>query len=241
MHRADFSRIIKKRRASLGISQVDMASILDISYRHYQDIEAGKINLRLDTIVKISDKLDLHLCFQNNRIHEGMKSGEIPDINKTGEIANQLEVGFAIFNSNKTYFYINDFLAQINGMKAEDHIGKSVYDMVPELAIEVEKSIDKCITTNEVITIESEGVIPRDLFETKYKVVFLPYNDDKVIVLVRDITLHQLSHDHFKELAAKLNLRISIPSMESPLRKIDRDAAIGNFNYLKTLLMQLYN
>lgn len=241
MHRADFSRIIKKRRANLGISQVDMASMLDISYRHYQDIETGKINLRLDTIVKISDKLDIHLCFQNNRIHEGMKSGDIPDLQETGKIASELEVGFTILNANKTYFYINDFLAQINGLLPEQHIGKSIYDIIPDLAVDIEKTIDECLAKNELRTIEASGVIPRDLFETKYKVVFMPYNDDKVIVLVKDLTLHQMSHNHFKELAARLNLRISIPSMESPLRKFDRDAALGNFNYLKTLLMQLYN
>jgi transcriptional regulator with XRE-family HTH domain len=241
MHRADFSRIIKKRRALLGISQVDMASMLDISYRHYQDIETGKINLRLDTIVKISDKLDIHLCIQNNRIHEGIKSGDIPDFHETGDIASELEVGFAILNSNKTYFYINDFLAQINGLSPENHVGKSIYDIVPDLAVDIEKSIDDCLSNRRIITIEVSGVIPRDLFETKYKVVFMPYNEDKMIILVKDLTLHHLSHHHFKELSTKLNLRISVPSMESPLRKFDRDAAIGNFNFLKTLLMKLYN
>lgn len=241
MHRADFSRIIKKRRASLGISQVDMASMLDISYRHYQDIETGKINLRLDTIVKISDKLDIHLCIQNNRIHEGVAPGEIPDFHETGNIATELEVGFSILNSNKTYFYINDFLAQINGLSPDSHVGKSIYDIIPDLAVDIEKSIDLCLKKKKIITIEASGVIPRDLFETKYKVVFIPYNDDKIIVLVKDLTLHQMSHNHFKELSTKLNLRISVPSMESPLRKFDRDAAIGNFNYLMTLLMKLYN
>jgi len=240
VHRLDFSRLIKRRRAELKISQIDMASMLEISYRHFQDIEAGKINLRLDTIVKISEKLNLHLCIENNRIREGLPEGNLPSLQEFGNLASELEIGIAIINHDNTYFYANSFLAQINGISADDHIGKSISQVVPEMAVKLEKAMAQTLKNQEIQIHEVSGLIPRDLFQTSYKIALLPYSADKVIAFINDISLLQNAHDNFKELSTKLNLRISIPSMNSPLKKIDRDAALGNYNYLKSLLLQFY-
>lgn len=240
MYRTDFSRIIKAKRSELKIGQVDMAALLDISYRHYQDIETGKINLRLDTIVKISEKLNIHFCIQNGRIHEGLKSGEMTDLQLINQVSTQMEIGVAIFNKDTSYFFINDFLAQINSVPPKNHSGKKISDIVPEIAVKLELSIHKCINDKEVIFKEISGLIPRDLFETHYQVAMIPYDEDKVLMLVKDRTIYKAAHESFKELSTKLKLQISIPSMEIPLRKMDRDAAIGNWDFLKTLIMQLY-
>ncbi|HAG90315.1 MAG TPA: hypothetical protein DCL41_00495 [Bdellovibrionales bacterium] len=39
----------------MGLSQVNAAHQMKIDYRHYQNIEGGKINLRLDTFLKLID------------------------------------------------------------------------------------------------------------------------------------------------------------------------------------------
>lgn len=51
----DFGMQLKKRRKGMGLSQVNAAHQMKIDYRHYQNIEGGKINLRLDTFLKLID------------------------------------------------------------------------------------------------------------------------------------------------------------------------------------------
>lgn len=56
----DFGQQLKKRRKSMGLSQVNAAHQMKIDYRHYQNIEGGKINLRLDTFLKLIDFYQLN-------------------------------------------------------------------------------------------------------------------------------------------------------------------------------------
>ena len=47
-------------------------------------------------------------------------------------------VGMCVLDRDLRFFRINERLAEINGIPAADHIGKSRRDMVPTLADEVE-------------------------------------------------------------------------------------------------------
>lgn len=49
----EFGRTLKRTRKDMGLSQVNAAQNMHIDYRHYQNIEGGKINLRLDTLIKL--------------------------------------------------------------------------------------------------------------------------------------------------------------------------------------------
>lgn len=49
----NFGRSLKEARRQMGLSQVAAAEKMQIDYRHYQNIEGGKINLRLDTMIKL--------------------------------------------------------------------------------------------------------------------------------------------------------------------------------------------
>jgi transcriptional regulator with XRE-family HTH domain len=49
----EFGRALKTTRKQMGLSQVTAAQNMRIDYRHYQNIEGGKINLRLDTLIKL--------------------------------------------------------------------------------------------------------------------------------------------------------------------------------------------
>ena len=49
----EFGKLLKKTRKSMGLSQVNASAEMRIDYRHYQNIEGGKINLRLDTMMKL--------------------------------------------------------------------------------------------------------------------------------------------------------------------------------------------
>lgn len=49
----EFGKTLKTTRKQMGLSQVTAAQNMRIDYRHYQNIEGGKINLRLDTLMKL--------------------------------------------------------------------------------------------------------------------------------------------------------------------------------------------
>ena len=49
----EFGKSLKAARKSMGLSQVAAAQSMHIDYRHYQNVEGGKINLRLDTLIKL--------------------------------------------------------------------------------------------------------------------------------------------------------------------------------------------
>ncbi len=47
-------RNLKAARAKSGMKQVDVSLFSGLSYRHYQSIEAGKVNVTLETLFRLS-------------------------------------------------------------------------------------------------------------------------------------------------------------------------------------------
>ncbi len=60
----DFAKIIKERRVVLGISQVDLAEIAEVGIATVKDIERGKGNPSLSTLVKIADVLGMEIVLK---------------------------------------------------------------------------------------------------------------------------------------------------------------------------------
>ena len=51
----ELSGRLKQLRQEKGMTQKDMAQLLEKTERHYQDIEAGKINVPALVLVKLAD------------------------------------------------------------------------------------------------------------------------------------------------------------------------------------------
>jgi DNA-binding XRE family transcriptional regulator len=45
---------IRDGRAQKGLRQTDVAEMVGLNYRHYQRIEAGTVNLKLETLYRLS-------------------------------------------------------------------------------------------------------------------------------------------------------------------------------------------
>lgn len=76
-------------------------------------------------------------------------------------IYNSAPIGLCVFDSDLRYVRINNRLAEINGISAEEHIGKTVGEIVPDLedqAIAVAQEIFE--TGNTVLGREFNGVTP---------------------------------------------------------------------------------
>lgn len=60
-------------------------------------------------------------------------------------------VGLAVLDLDLRFVRINRLLADINGLPVEDHIGKSIHDVIPELAPAAELRIRQVMTTGAPI------------------------------------------------------------------------------------------
>ena len=56
-----FSDIIYQKRISIQMTQKTVAELSDISTRHYQDVEMGRVNPPLSVAIRIASVLDVGL------------------------------------------------------------------------------------------------------------------------------------------------------------------------------------
>ena len=59
----DFANRLKELRKSKKLKQTDMANLLNITVRHYQDIEYGKINIPTLTLITLADYFGVSLDY----------------------------------------------------------------------------------------------------------------------------------------------------------------------------------
>ena len=57
-----FSDIIYQKRISIQMTQKTVAELSDISTRHYQDVEMGRVNPSLSVAIRIAAVLDVGLA-----------------------------------------------------------------------------------------------------------------------------------------------------------------------------------
>lgn len=72
-------------------------------------------------------------------------------------------IGLAVLDQELRFIRINERLAEINGVSVEDHLGRTVRDIVPYLADEVEPRFRYILETGEpMLNVEISGETPAD-------------------------------------------------------------------------------
>ncbi len=75
---------------------------------------------------------------------------------------NSAHVGMCAVDNQGRYFLVNEALAAINGVPIKDHIGKSFWETVPNLAPEIEAIFQQVLTTGQSVSLlELSGETPR--------------------------------------------------------------------------------
>ena len=80
-------------------------------------------------------------------------------IQETPRIYKDLPVGLCYLDTDFRFIHINDWLAEINGIPAEEHLGRTIGELIPDVAAGVEPQFRKVIDTGEPIiggTVEAE-------------------------------------------------------------------------------------
>ncbi len=128
-----------------------------------------------------------------------MVGGEMPLqdlIQDTQRIYKDMPVGLCYLDTDLRFIHINDWLAEINGIPAEEHLGRTLGELIPDVAAGVEAQYRQVIDTGEPIiggTVEAEtpaqpGI--RRHFQHSY---FPIRSDDGAIIgiscIVEDVTV----------------------------------------------------
>ena len=56
------------------------------------------------------------------------------DLATLGSIYQELPVGLCYLDTDFRYIHINDWLAEINGIPADEHLGRTIGELIPDVA-----------------------------------------------------------------------------------------------------------
>ncbi len=91
---------------------------------------------------------------------------------------NQSTVGLAIYDDDLRYQALNPCLAKMHGLSLESHLGRTMRDVLGEVALRVEPAIKQVLTTGRpLLNFEIAGALPRTKRPGHWVDSFFPAKD----------------------------------------------------------------
>ncbi|MCZ6808034.1 MAG: PAS domain S-box protein, partial [Deltaproteobacteria bacterium] len=140
-----------------------------------------KVTLRA-RVVELERENDLHK--QAPRAHAEAGGGlqtsgteQTPELGSLREIYGTAPIGLCCFDKKLRYVFVNEWLAAINGLSVEEHLGRPISEVLPDVAAGVEAQLRGVMETGEPVmggTVEAETAAQpgvRRNFEHHYEAV----------------------------------------------------------------------
>jgi formate hydrogenlyase transcriptional activator len=91
-------------------------------------------------------------------------------------------IGFAVFDEDLRYVFVNDALAKMNGLPAEAHLGKTAHDVLGDAAEEVVAWLRHVFSSGQPVSFEVTAQLPTRTKSGRWVVSYFPIKDsqDKV-------------------------------------------------------------
>ena len=130
-------------------------------------------------------------------------------------IYKEAPIGLCVFDVNLRFMHINNWLAAMNGVPVEEHLGRTVLEVLPNVALGIEPQLRHVIDTGKPIlggTVEAEtpaqpGI--RKIFQHNY---YPLKSDDSTVVgvscVVEDVTERKQADDEARKARDELELRV---------------------------------
>ncbi len=149
-------------------------------------------------------------------------------------------LGIAFFDPEHRYVRINAELAAINGGTVEGHIGRTVEDIVPDLAADVKPLLDRVLATGETVRdVEIAGRTQRDPDRPRHWLTsYYPVHRDGQVVAVGawviDITARKDMESRLKDLNDTLETKVaeSLTEREAALAQLHEAQKIESIGQL---------
>src|SRR3974377_1786353 len=119
------------------------------------------------------------------------------------------DVGLCIVDSGLHYIAINKTLAEMNGVSAEDHLGRTPRDVLGDLGGPLEKKISEVLETPQPSQIEISGKLPSRTENVHRIVHYLPItNALGTVTSVGGVILEVSAPRFLEESLQKLNRQL---------------------------------
>jgi PAS domain S-box-containing protein len=163
---------------------------------------------------------------KHKRMEEELRESRETAVRQLGEIEaiyGNAPIALCVLDSDLRFVRVNEELAEINGIAADDHLGRPIRDVLPELAPQLEPIFRRVLATGEpVVDLELRGTtaaqpgVERDLLASCY-----PLRDGSRVVginaVVQEITGRKRAEEKLRELAQRLTYHVD----HSPLAVIE--------------------
>ncbi|MGB9978383.1 PAS domain S-box protein [Methanobacterium sp.] len=181
------------------LDEEDKQIALDESKSLLEELQASNEELKSTTEELQVTNEELHqqqakLLQANKALKESEKISK-ERLNEIEAIYDTAPVGLCILDRNLRYLRINKRLAEMNNIPVEDHIGKTIREIIPDLADLAEKTLDKIFKTGEpVFDVEFSGIPRTNLDVTGTWIEqWVPLKNDEgnvigINVAVQDVT-----------------------------------------------------
>ncbi len=155
----------------------------------------------IGTAFNIQQKKEQEFALQQSLFKQNQTLAQLNSLLKNAP------VGFAFFNKQYQYVQINECLAEINGISINDHIGKTVVEILGETGKDVINILDKIVQTKEpVLDLEIKGQTQKEPGVDRYWITgFYPILNtvtnevDFVGAVVFEITERKKIEEQIKE------------------------------------------
>ena len=99
--------------------------------------------------------------------------------NRFRSLVEHLPIGVALWDQDYRYVYINPIFAELNGLSVEDHIGRTIAEVVPSAAGRLQAILQKVLSTEKAIfdledVLEADGPAGKACF---WRATFFPVHD----------------------------------------------------------------
>ena len=111
-----------------------------------------------------------------------------------GDLVDRAGVGIALVDDRRRYRYVNPRLAAINGRTVDEHLGRTLREVVPDIAAVVEPLVDRVLGGEPVVTTTVEGsttALRTAHWQATYLPVALDDGEPGVGILVIDVSDRQ--------------------------------------------------